>query len=173
MPQTAGTIPAEWAELPSLEYLYVKPGNPKLCGPLPEGMNFKVHACACVRVHMAGVRLGLRLLLVCWMAALAWVHSLLQPCRICSRGNLEGCACHVRSKAGQVLPSFPTAALPVQLVTAPCLPHALASSLVAQLCDSSGSSECSRPAVLDGPDCPPWVPPNSSTAPPPRASMDL
>ncbi len=39
---TAGTIPAEWLKLPSLEYVYVKPGNLKLCGPLPEGMTFKV-----------------------------------------------------------------------------------------------------------------------------------
>lgn len=38
----AGTIPVEWTRLPSLEYVYVKPGNPKLCGPLPEGINFKV-----------------------------------------------------------------------------------------------------------------------------------
>lgn len=43
---TAGTIPAEWTNLPSLEYLFVKPGNPKLCGPLPEGVKFKVRACA-------------------------------------------------------------------------------------------------------------------------------
>lgn len=44
MHRFAGTIPAAWTKLTSLEYLYVKPGNLKLCGPLPEGMQFKVRA---------------------------------------------------------------------------------------------------------------------------------
>lgn len=38
----SGTIPASWANLPQLEQLYVKPGNPRLCGPLPPGIKFKV-----------------------------------------------------------------------------------------------------------------------------------
>ena len=38
----AGTIPQEWVYLPRLEQVYVKPGNPRLCGPLPRGMNFKL-----------------------------------------------------------------------------------------------------------------------------------
>lgn len=39
---SAGTIPAEWSALTSLEMLYVKPGNARLCGPLPPNLPFKV-----------------------------------------------------------------------------------------------------------------------------------
>lgn len=42
--ELSGTIPASWASLPALEQVYVKPGNPKLCGPLPPGINFKARA---------------------------------------------------------------------------------------------------------------------------------
>lgn len=41
---TAGTIPASWLNLPSLEYVFVRPGNMRLCGPTPKGMQFKVRA---------------------------------------------------------------------------------------------------------------------------------
>ena len=157
---TAGTIPAEWTELPSLEYLYVRPGNLKLCGPLPEGMNFKVHACACVCVHMAGLRLGLRLFLLYWMAALAWVHSLLQPRRKCGRGYLEGCACHVRSKAGkQIMPSFPTAAVPVQPAHSTLPPHAF-SPLLLRSC-------ATRPAIRNAADLRCWMGPTARPGCPP------
>lgn len=49
----SGTIPAEWASFPSLEQLYVRPGNLKLCGPLPPGITFQVG-------HLAGTRTHLR-----------------------------------------------------------------------------------------------------------------
>ena len=38
----AGTIPAEWAHFTNLQHLFVKPGNPLLCGPLPALLPFKV-----------------------------------------------------------------------------------------------------------------------------------
>jgi hypothetical protein len=37
----SGTIPAEWASFPDLEQVYVRPGNERLCGPLPPGIRFK------------------------------------------------------------------------------------------------------------------------------------
>ncbi len=37
-----GTIPASWASLPSVEHIYVKPGNPRLCGPIPAGLERKL-----------------------------------------------------------------------------------------------------------------------------------
>lgn len=38
----SGSIPAAWAGLSSLDRLVVRPGNPRLCGPVPAGLPFSV-----------------------------------------------------------------------------------------------------------------------------------
>lgn len=38
----SGTIPASWAQLPSLKQLYVRPGNERLCGRLPPNATFQL-----------------------------------------------------------------------------------------------------------------------------------